>query len=153
MSSAQDTFISSTYWTERIGPTAALATIKKIKRLNVTNYLAKTGQKVKAGWQKMAEKNNLNIHVDGADPIAHFSIDYKDPLVAKTVYTQEMLKLGFLATNAFYASYAHKTDDITAYLSATDKVFAKIAGAIKGGDLEKLLKGQVCQTGFRRLTS
>lgn len=152
MSSAQDTFISSTYWTERIGPVAALATIKKIKSKNITKYLAKAGQKVKAGWHKLADKHNLNIHVDGADPIAHFSVEYKNPLVPKTIYTQLMLKEGFLATNAYYASYAHKTEDINKYLKATDKVFGKIAKAMAAGKLEELLKGDVCQTGFRRLT-
>ena len=152
MSAAQDTFISSTYWTERIGPTAALATIKKFRSKNVASHLIKAGKKVKAGWQKAADKHGLTIHIDGVDPIAHFGIDYKDPLVVKTVYTQLMLKDGFLATNAFYASYAHKTEDINKYLKATDKAFAKISKGIENGTLEKLLKGPVCQSGFTRLT-
>jgi glutamate-1-semialdehyde aminotransferase len=152
MSSAQDTFISSTYWTERVGPTAALATIKKFRKNNVGEYLIKTGRAVKEGWQKSADKHNVKIHVDGADPIAHFSFDYKNPLVPKTLFTQFMLEDGFLATTAFYASYAHTSKDIKAYLEATDKAFAKISEAILRGNLEKLLKGDVCQSGFKRLT-
>src|SRR3989338_2513689 len=35
MEKAQETFISSTYWTERIGPVSALATVKKLKGENV----------------------------------------------------------------------------------------------------------------------
>jgi len=151
MSSAQDTFISSTYWTERVGPTAALATIKKIKSKNVVKHLGKMGQKVKEGWHKAADRHNLKIHVDGVDPIAHFGFEYKNPLIPKTIYTQLMLKEGFLATTAYYASYAHKPEDVKRYLKATDKVFAKISKAMAAGNLEKLLKGPVCQSGFRRL--
>ncbi|MGZ7068533.1 MAG: aminotransferase class III-fold pyridoxal phosphate-dependent enzyme [Methanobacterium sp.] len=35
MNASQDSFISSTYWTERIGPTASIATINKMKEKNM----------------------------------------------------------------------------------------------------------------------
>ncbi|MGH9345269.1 MAG: aminotransferase class III-fold pyridoxal phosphate-dependent enzyme, partial [Terriglobia bacterium] len=39
MQAAQESFISSTYWTERIGPAAALATIRKHRRCDVSKQL------------------------------------------------------------------------------------------------------------------
>ena len=89
--------------------------------------------------------------MSGIYPLGHFSFQHKEPLVLKTLYTQLMLKRGFLATNAFYASYAHKDKDVQDYLSAADEAFAEISKAIRSGRPSKLLKGPVCHSGFKRL--
>ena len=151
MQVAQDTFISSTYWTDRIGPVAALATIKKLKKFKVYNHLQKIGKKIQKEWQSLAQKHNLKIDVFGTCPISHFQFKYKDPLVLKTLFTQQMLKEGFLATDAIYVSYAHKKRHVNKYLKAAEKVFGFIAKAIKEGEPEKYLKGPVCHAGFKRL--
>ncbi|MFH1246880.1 MAG: aminotransferase class III-fold pyridoxal phosphate-dependent enzyme, partial [Candidatus Micrarchaeota archaeon] len=44
MDAAQQSFISSTYWTEGIGPTAALATIRKLGEKNVPKHIVSIGQ-------------------------------------------------------------------------------------------------------------
>jgi len=152
METAQQTFISSTYWTERIGPTAALATIKKIRKLNVTDHLCKIGKSVQDGWEAMAKKNGLHIDISGIFPLGHFSFKYGNPLELKTLFTQLMLQKGFLATNAFYASYAHKPKVIDSYLQAVDPVFKIIARAQEKGQAAKYLKSPVCHSGFQRLT-
>ena len=46
MQSAQSTFISSTYWTERIGPAAAIATIRKFCAHNAYKKLISIGKMV-----------------------------------------------------------------------------------------------------------
>lgn len=148
----QDTFISSTYWTEKIGPIAALATLEKLKKKNVPGYLIKIGKNIQDGWKKLVEKHNLNVEVSGIPPLGHFSFDFDNPLVPKTLFTQLMLEKNFLATNAFYASYAHKEDHLNAYLKATDDSFRFISKAIKEEKPEKYLKGPVCHSGFKRLT-
>jgi glutamate-1-semialdehyde 2,1-aminomutase len=152
MQVVQDTFISSTYWTDRVGPTAALATIRKIKEKNVSERLIKTGKKVKEGWESLASRHDLNIEVSGIDPLGHFDFKYKNPLVLKTLFTQSMLEKGFLATTAFYASFAHEQDHIESYFEAADEAFGLIAKAIAEGKTEKYLKGPVCHAGFKRLT-
>ncbi|MGD1003085.1 MAG: aminotransferase class III-fold pyridoxal phosphate-dependent enzyme [Minisyncoccia bacterium] len=151
MQAAQGTFISSTSWTERTGPVAAIATIKYFIAHKVHEHLVNAGEQVQKGWSDLAEKNGLKIEVGGLAPISHFSFEYEKPLVLKTLFTQEMLALGFLATTAYYASYAHKSEHVKAYLDACDKTFAFIADALKKGDPEKLLKGPVCHSGFKRL--
>lgn len=152
MEVAQDSFISSTYWTERIGPVAALATIKKLKRDNIPEHLINIGKNVQEGWKKLSEKHGLNITISGINPLGHFSFNYDNPLVLKTLFTQLLLENGFLATNAFYASYAHKKEYVEKYLEAVDEVFDFISKAIKEGNPEKYLKGPICHAGFRRLT-
>ena len=152
METAQDSFISSTYWTERIGPAAALATIKKLKKENIPEHLINIGKNIQEGWKKSSKKYNLNIKVSGITPLGHFSFNYENPLVLKTLFTQLMLKRGFLATNAFYASYAHKNEHVEKYLERADEAFSFISKTIKEGDPKKYLKGPICHAGFRRLT-
>lgn len=152
MEVAQDTFISSTYWTDRIGPTAALATINKIKDNNVTEHLIRAGKKVKDLWKTIASKYDIDIEISGIDPLGHFDFKYEKPLVIKTLFTQLMLEKGFLASNGFYASYAHQDEFIEKYSDAVDSTFTLISIAIKDGNPDKYLKGPVCHSGFKRLT-
>ncbi|MDD4907491.1 MAG: aminotransferase class III-fold pyridoxal phosphate-dependent enzyme [Candidatus Omnitrophica bacterium] len=152
MQVAQDTFISSTYWTDRIGPAAALATIAQFKELNVPQHLKRVGKKVQDGWNMCAKKNGVKIEVSGIYPLGHFSFVHPKPLVLKTIFNHKMLDQGFLATNAFYASYAHKDGDLRSYIQAADKAFAFIAKISKEKEPEKNLKGPVCHSGFQRLT-
>lgn len=150
MESAQSTFISSTYWTERVGLCAALATVKKYQKENVEQHLKKIGEAVQAGWKKAADKTGVKIEISGIPPLAHFEFKYENSLAVKTYFTQEMLKKGFLATNAFYVCYAHQDEDIENYLAAVCEVFEDIARNQK--DITNYLDGAVCQTGFQRLT-
>lgn len=152
MQIAQETFISSTYWTERIGPTAAIATINKLKEKNVSEHLVNIGRQIQERWESLANKHCLNIKVSGIYPLSHFTFEYENPLVLKTLFTQLMLERGFLATTAFYASYAHKENHVQKYLEAVDEVFEFIKKAVKKGNAEKCLKGPVCHAGFSRLT-
>lgn len=152
MQSAQSTFISSTNWTERVGPTAALATIRKFREENVAEHLIYTGERVQEGWKTIADSCGLKIHVTGIPPLSHFSFDYEDELAISTLFTQEMLKKGFLAWTQFKASYAHKDIHAESYLNEVEQVFKKIAEAMEKENVEKLLKGPVAQKGFYRLT-
>jgi len=151
MHAARSTFISSTYWTERIGPAAALATINKLKKRRISLYLNKIGKKVQDNWGSLARKHNLKIAVSGTYPLSFFSFNYKNPNVLKTLFTQTMLEKGFLATTAFYASFAHKAKYIEKYLKAVDGTFKFISRVIKEGKPQDYLKGKVSLSHFRRL--
>ena len=123
-----------------------------MKKENVPEYLIDIGQKVQNGWREAAKKHGLAVSVSGIAPLGHFSFDHDNPLVLKTLFTQLMLDEGYLATNAYYASYAHKDKEIYGYAKATDNSFAFISKAIIEGDPKKYLKGPVCHSGFKRLT-
>lgn len=151
MNAAGSTFISSTYWTEMIGPAAALATIKKLKQKRVHFFLNRVGKIIQDNWKILARKHNLKITVSGTYPLSFFSFNYKNPYVLKTLFTQAMLEKGFLASTAFYVSYAHKDKYIGKYLKAVDGVFKLISRIIKERKPEKYLKSKVCLNQFRRL--
>lgn len=153
MQAAQDSFISSTSWTERIGPTAALATIEKYRRCDVSRHLVQIGQQVKQGWEAAASSAGLQIEVGGIDPLAHFRIETNEADVAHTLFTQLMLDRGFLAGKAFYASYAHRQTHVDEYLEAVEDAFGRIAAAIASETLGETLRGPVAHAGFHRLTS
>ena len=70
-----------------------------------------------------------------------------------TLYTQEMLDRGYLASAAFYASYAHTDAVVDAALEATDEAFATLAEAVDAGDAEARLRGPVAYAGLRRRQS
>lgn len=152
MEASQDSFISSTYWTERIGPVSAIATINKIIKDEVPIYLIDIGKKVKKIWKKISDKYQIELEISGIDPMGHFEFKYKNPLVLKTLFSQEMLKRGILATNAFYASFSHDNIALKKYEIAMDESFNIIKKAIESEHSEKFLEGPVCHSGFKRLT-
>jgi glutamate-1-semialdehyde aminotransferase len=152
MQSAQDTFISSTYWTEGIGPVAALATIEKYEKFNVAEYLVKTGTAVQVGWRQIAAENGIPLDIGGIPPLSHFSVPGEHGLQIQTLYTQLMLERGYLAGKSFYACHAHKKEQINAYLEASGEVFGLIAEHLEKGTLADMLKGPVAKPGFHRLT-
>ncbi len=151
MEAAQKTFISSTYWTERIGPAAALATIRKHRREEVAKYLVAIGQRVQDGWKQAAARQGLAIEVGGIPPLSHFLIQGDLSQEAHTLFTQMMLERGILASRGFYSTYAHQDEHIEAYLNAVDDVFGVIADGLDRGNISEKLKGPVAHSGFRRL--
>jgi glutamate-1-semialdehyde 2,1-aminomutase len=152
MEAAQGSFISSTYWTERIGPVAALATLKKMKRIDASKRIQKAGNAVRAGWTALAKKHGLSITLGGVIPISSFAFQYgKDSQALKTLFVQEMLDRGFLATNMFFATCAHTDAHIKKYLRATDETFAALAQAVKMKTIRKKLRGPEAHMGFARL--
>ena len=56
MKFANETFISSTFWTERIGYAAALKTLEVMKSKKSWKVITKIGQKTRAKWKKIAKK-------------------------------------------------------------------------------------------------
>lgn len=152
MEAAQSTFISSTNWSERTGPVAALATIRKFDRKNVAQHLIDIGEKIQKGWKETADEAGLKIHIDGIPPLSHFSFEYENDLAISTLFTQEMLKKGFLAWTQFKSSYAHEDRHVEKYLKEVRGVFDVITKAIDKDQVEKLLEGPVARRGFYRLT-
>jgi glutamate-1-semialdehyde 2,1-aminomutase len=151
MQAAQKTFISSTYWTERIGPVAAIATIKKHMKVDAGKHLVRLGEQIQTGWKKLASKHGLSIQVGGMKPMSHFLFDHELSQEMKAYFIQLMLCQGFLASNLFYAMYSHKDEHVEKYLRAADSAFDEIAGSLDRGDIIEKLKGKPSSTGFARL--
>ena len=152
MDAVQKTFISSTFWTERIGPSAALKTLEIMEKLKSWEIITKTGKKIKTNWDKLAEENNLKIKHKGLPSLAGFDFDNEYNLKYKTFITQEMLKEGYLASNSIYVSISHDERILDRYFDKLSSIFYKLSLCSSGTlDLDELLIGEVCHSGFRRL--
>jgi glutamate-1-semialdehyde 2,1-aminomutase len=152
MEAAQNTFISSTFWTERIGPTAALATLKVMEEIKSWETITEMGNKMRIGWQKLSDSYNLEISISGIPALSTYGFKSDNAMAYKTLITQEMLEKGFLASTNFYASIAHNDYNLELYLSALDEVYKLIAECENENlKIENLLKGPICHGGFKRL--
>jgi glutamate-1-semialdehyde 2,1-aminomutase len=151
MEAAQTSFISSTFWTERIGPTAALKTLEVMQRVRSWEWITETGLTITARWQALARKYELDLVTNGLPALTGFSIDSPRALAYKTLITQEMLAKGYLAGTSVYVCTEHTPAIVDGYFDAIEPVFALIKDCEQGRDVTKLLKGPICHAGFKRL--
>jgi glutamate-1-semialdehyde 2,1-aminomutase len=152
MESAQSTFISSTFWTERIGPSAALKTLEIMEREKSWQVITSIGSNLRRRWQELADSYGLKIKHNGLPALAGFSVDSSNALAYKTLITQEMLKRGFLAGTSCYVSLAHKPDIIDSYFESLDHAFSLISDCENDQlSISELLDGPICHAGFQRL--
>jgi len=152
MEAAQTSFISSTFWTERIGPTAALKTLEVMEREKSWEYITEMGNYIGKKWLEIAGNNRLKINIAGLPALTSFSFDSESNLKYKTLITQEMLKKGYLAANSVYVCTAHTKEVIDRYIGELDSLFHLISKCEKQEeDINKLLEGPVCHSGFKRL--
>mgnify|MGYP000576749555 FL=1 len=151
MEAAQGSWISSTFWTERIGPPAALAALAEMERTKSWEIITEIGLNNKKRWQLLADKYGLEIEQWGIPALAGYTFKSKNHLAYKTYITQEMLKKGFLAGNSLYPCIAHTPEILDNYFYELDGIFAQIRDFEDGKDVMKVLEGPICQSGFKRL--
>jgi glutamate-1-semialdehyde 2,1-aminomutase len=151
MDAAQSTFISSTFWTERIGPVAALKTLEVMAQQRSWEMITETGKKITQRWQELAGKHGLTLETWGLPALTGFTLQSKNSLAYKTYITQEMLKQGILAGNCVYVCTEHSQEIIDRYFAALDPLFRTISDCEDGKDINLLLDGPVCHAGFKRL--
>ena len=151
MEAAQTTFISSTFWTERIGPAAALKTLEVMEKTKSWEKITETGLNIRKGWQDLADRHDIKIEHWGLPALTGFTIVSENALAYKTLITQEMLAKGYLASNTAYACTEHTPEVLNGFFEALDPVFGMIKECEEGRDIKTLLKGPVCHGGFKRL--
>lgn len=151
MQAAQSTFISSTFWTERIGPSAALATLAAMREEDAPQRVHQIGSQVQERWTSMADDFDMRITTGGLPALANFTLDGRDALTVKTFVTAQMLERGYLAGPNLYASIAHTPQILDAYFTALEPVFQQLS-TMNDVELLSELPHGTAQSGFRRLT-
>ena len=152
MEAAQSTFISSTFWTERIGSAAALKTLEVMEREESWTRITATGNDYRTRLREVAGARCVDVEIGGLPSLTTWSVSGDNPTGYKTLITQEMLKRGFLAPPAFYACLAHTPEVLDRTFVALDEVLEIVADCQAGREsLDALLEGPVCHTGFNRL--
>lgn len=151
MQAAQTTFISSTFWTERIGSAAGLKTLEVMQRDKSWEKITATGLVIREKWQNLADKYDLNISHWGLPALTGFSFSSENALAYKTLITQEMLKSNYLASNCIYVCTEHTTEILNEYFELLDPIFKLVKECEEGRDVIKLLESPICHGGFKRL--
>ncbi len=151
MEAAQNTFISSTFWTERIGSAAALATLAVMGKERSWEKITATGQDITARWQALGKKYGLPITTAGVPALTSFSFKSPNAQAYKTLISQEMLAKGYLAGNSVYTCTEHTPAIVDGYFEALDPVFGLIRECEDGRDVLSLLNGPIAHSGFTRL--
>ncbi len=152
MSSAQSSFISSAYWTEGVGPAAAVAAVTKMREIDVPSHLAGIGSRYSAGWQQLGEQHGIATTIGGRRELVSVGFDDPNNNALLTLFTRRMLDHGFLASGGFNPTMAHEPRHVDACLAAANEVFPEIADAIRQGDVNRRIEGQEKHTMFSRLT-
>ncbi|MET0439032.1 MAG: aminotransferase class III-fold pyridoxal phosphate-dependent enzyme [Devosia sp.] len=151
MEAAQNSFISSTFWTERIGSAAALATLDVMAQTQSWEVITGIGVDITRRWRELAAKHGLEISTSGLPALTGFAFKGANAAAYKTLISQEMLDKGYLAATSVYTCLAHTPDIVDGYFNALDPVFALIAECEAGRDVGSLLRGPICHAGFKRL--
>jgi glutamate-1-semialdehyde 2,1-aminomutase len=151
MESAQSTFISSTFWTERIGPVAGLETLKVMERIESWKTITEIGNSIQSRWKDLGDRHGISLEVAGLPALSNFTIPGDDWPTYKTLITQEMLKRGFLASNSIYVCTHHSPEIVDDYFANLDEVFTIIQKCEDGLNPLTILSGPIAHNGFKRL--
>ena len=154
LSSVNDQFISSTYWTDAVGTAAALAAINNIKATNAVDYVWEVGQELMDGLKQVLKTVGLNGKVYGWPPfpILSFMDENNETASAiKTMYIRRQLARGFLCSSVQYITTAHTSAQVQDYLSAAKLSMQEIKSALDNGTLMKKIDNNPSRPLFKRL--
>ena len=151
MKKANGSFISSTFWTERVGYLAALKTLETMNKEKSWKKIVQYGNYLNSEWKKLAFKYKLKMGISGIESITSFNFESKNNLKYKTFISQEMLKKGVLASNTVFLTVFHNKKVIDEYIKKLDPIFSKIKKFETVNKNYKFLDGPVCHTSFKRL--
>jgi glutamate-1-semialdehyde aminotransferase len=150
MEAANRTFISSTFWTERIGPAAALASLAAMEEEDAPARVHRIGQQVAEGWRAAAAASGLRLAIAGLPALANFGVEGRDPGTVKAYLALSLLARGYLGANALYSSVAHNDEVLGPYFVVLGEIFAEVAKR-SDEELSMLLPNGPSWTGFGRL--
>ena len=151
MKSAQNTFISSTFWTEKIGSVAGLSTLKTMNELKSWKVVDSIGSKIKKTWLEISKLTGVPIKISGLNALAQFKIVSKKNNAYKTLITQEMLKKNILATDTMFVCINHKGNLLQKYYDNLEKIFRLIGKCEDGANIKDFLENPEAVRGLPRL--
>ena len=150
MENAKNSFISSTFWTERLGYVAGLSTLELMKKTKSWKTISSIGNKIKEKWQQLSNFNNIKIEITGLPALPAFSFSSDKNNILMTFFCQEMLKKGFLASNVVFVSVVHDEKILNEYFDNCDEIFFKI-GSSSINKIKSELLSDVRLSSFSRL--
>ena len=127
MHKAKNSFISSTFWSDRVGPAAALKTLEIMEKERSWIRLKSLGNFFKKNFRFILRKHNIAGDVIGNGSLLQFKLNKINDVDLKSCLAREMLKKNFLASNVIYLSIAHNEKLLGKYFEQLDKVLFKLS--------------------------
>ncbi|HCA43829.1 MAG TPA: aspartate aminotransferase family protein [Bacteroidetes bacterium] len=152
----KDVFFFTTFGGEALSLAASKATIDIIKDKNVPDYLSKQGEKLKTGYNKIAESLGLDYtKCSGYNCRTIITFDAKagNPLELKSLVQQEMIKRGILWGGFHNMSFSHSYEDIEYTLKAYSEVLQILKDAVDKNKLKEMLRGEPVEPVFRKTSN
>jgi glutamate-1-semialdehyde 2,1-aminomutase len=150
MEASKRSFISSTFWSEKVGYVAALETLNQMEKSKSWKKVSYLGNYLRKKLSEIIEKHGVNVEIKGLLAIPSFSFKNDKNNILKTFVTQEMLKNGFIINNAIYISTAHNKKILDNFLLTLEKIF-KVVKKYPIKKIKKLLISRESISGFGRL--
>jgi glutamate-1-semialdehyde 2,1-aminomutase len=153
MQAADRSFISSSYWTDGVGPAAALAVLAKARREDAFRVVWQRGEQLQAKMREVAARYPVcKVIVAGmaSTPSVTFGLG-GDASLAQTVFVRRMQQRGFLVMSTYYVMLAHRETDFSGLVAAMDETLAELAPAVGEGRLQELAQVERGEKGFARL--
>ena len=147
-------FISSSYWSDNIGLTASLATIRELNRRNAQTRFREIGEQLRTALDEAISESGLEgactgLHTNPA-VVLDLSAEVDNGKIS-TLFIQEMARRGVHCFMNFKATLAHTEEDIRQTASAAAESLSIIKSGLDKGNLDALLEADVKQEPFRRL--
>jgi glutamate-1-semialdehyde 2,1-aminomutase len=152
----QEVFFFTTFGGEALSLSAVKATITEMIEKNVPSQLAKQGNKLKIGYNKIAFDLGMNYtKCTGFDcrTIIAFDGSAGNPLEMKSLVQQEMIKRGILWGGFHNMSYSHSDSDIEYTLQAYKEVLPILKKAVEENNVKGYLRGEPVGPVFRKVSN
>jgi glutamate-1-semialdehyde 2,1-aminomutase len=152
----KDVFFFTTFGGEALSLAAAQATINVIRDKNVPDYLSKQGEKLKSGYNKIAEELGMNYtKCSGYNcrTIVTFDPSAGNPLEMKSLVQQEMIKRRILWGGFHNMCFSHSFEDIQYTLDAYKDVMTILKKAVEEKNVKGYLKGEPVEPVFRKTSN
>ncbi len=146
MEFANQSFISSTFWSDRLGFVAGLKTLEIMETTKSWEVITELGSKMQNVWKEVFSRFPLEFKISGIPALSTFSITSEFGNSLKTLITREFLRENVLASNIFYPSTSHSSENIINYGNKLLAIMATI-------DFDNLkdLEIEEARQGFGRL--
>jgi len=154
MAPAAQMFISSTYWSDAIGLTATLTTIRELRRRRTAEYLWDFGAKLQRRVNVAAEEVGYGARLTGLPIYSHVHFPTDDGQTRKqltTLYIQEMAKRGCHGYASFYLNGAQGDAELEQTAAAAREVFALLKRGTDENRLGELIEAKLQNEPFQRL--
>lgn len=154
MDGANGSFISSSYWTDGVGPAAALASVRRMRDLKVQPAIWQRGEDFQSRFRQLAAQHTECKAVIGGMPAnPYISFDLGELAnKAKIAFIRMMVARGYLCAGGNFIMFTHTDQMFDGFLAAAEEAYSALDQLVSKGELEDYVGAAEGLGNFARLT-